>query len=184
MEDKVIFLLGRSGSGKSTLADMLVARNKFTEIVSYTTRERRYKGEQGHIFVDTPTCLKPCEGGNDGPQLHDNVIAYTYFAGNHYWATREQIKGTTLYVIDQAGVDYFKKHFPEIPTISIYLDVPASQCFQRVLLRDGEKNAIDRFSHDNEAFRVIRADYTLSMYANNSKNCELIESILKDNGFL
>lgn len=103
MRDNVIFLIGRSGSGKSTIADMLVERNGWSSVVSYTTRARRYRGEQGHIFVDTPTAesmlFKDKERISSKDlkwhgKLKNNIIAYTFFNGNHYWATREQIKGT------------------------------------------------------------------------------------------
>jgi len=187
MRDNVIFLIGRSGSGKSTIADMLVERNGWSSVVSYTTRARRYRGEQGHIFVDTPTAesmlFKDKERVSSKDlkwhgKLKNNIIAYTFFNGNHYWATREQIKGTTVYVIDQAGVDYFQEHFPHIRSKSFYLDLPAMTCFHRMVLRDGETKASERYLHDLNAFRTIKADYTIVPYDNNERTCELIEDLI------
>ena len=47
----IFLIVGPSGSGKTTLVGMLEQSCGLTAIESYTTRNPRYSGEKGHIFV-------------------------------------------------------------------------------------------------------------------------------------
>lgn len=187
--DKIICLVGESGSGKSTIAELL-GKDGYNYIQSYTTRPERYKGEKGHIFVD---CLPEkdfyiydCIDNKVEPQ--ENVIAYTFYSGNHYWTVKEQYhgKGTSIYVIDPAGIKYLKEKTTDAEILVIYLKAdeeirqhrmfnretkyvtnsPSRSCMAGLLIGQ-------RLINDKEAFKVVPCDYVVD--ANRG-----IKEVLKD----
>lgn len=92
---KPLFLfVGKSASGKTTLANMLELNHGFKQVESYTTRNPRFYDEKGHIFITEE------EFNNLG-----ELAAYTYYNGNHYGTTFEQLEESDVYVIDVPGVE-------------------------------------------------------------------------------
>ena len=92
---KPLFLFcGKSASGKTTIANMLADLHGYVQIESYTTRKPRFDDEPGHIFVSEE------EFNNLG-----ELAAYTYYNGNHYGTTFEQIEGSDIYVVDVPGIE-------------------------------------------------------------------------------
>lgn len=148
----MIFLIGASGSGKSTLAKRLVEKG-YKEVVSYTTRPKRYEGEGGHIFVD--------EYSGDG-------IAYSKFNGYEYWCTQEQLdecdeEGKGVYVVDWPGVDMLREKGVE--GITVYIDVSEEERVRRMKLRgDSDEMIRSRIENDRKMFpesRKCEADVVL-----------------------
>ena len=93
--NKPLFLfIGRSASGKTTIANILSEKYGYKQVDSYTTRQPRFDGETGHIFVSEE------EFNNLG-----ELAAYTYYNGNHYGTTFKQLKECDIYVIDVPGVE-------------------------------------------------------------------------------
>ena len=140
----MIFLIGASGSGKSTLAKRLVDK-EYKEVVSYTTRPKRYEGEEGHIFVDEYS------GGG---------VAYSKFNGYEYWCTQEQLDECDVYVVDWNGIDMLKAK--GIEGVVVYIDVSEEERVRRMKLRgDSDEMIRSRIENDRKMFpeeRKMEAD--------------------------
>ena len=97
MKDKTIIfcLVGNSGCGKTMAAEYLSKCTNLPLVCSYTTRPMRDGETNGreHYFV----------GVEEMPRRRE-MLAYTFFGGYHYWATKEQAKSDCIYVIDEEGV--------------------------------------------------------------------------------
>ena len=106
---KLITITGPSGAGKDTVARMLSEMGDHQVLCSYTTRPKR-KGEIDgveHHFVEQ--CNIP----------HDEMLAYTQYGGYEYWVTIDQITNKAIYVIDEDGLKYMCKRFPDIELFKI-----------------------------------------------------------------
>lgn len=144
MSKNLICLVGESGSGKDTIADILKLDYGLKSIKSYTTRPKRYNGENTHIFVDDKAFS----------ELKD-VVAYTEFNGYKYCATAEQIENNDIYIIDPDGIKYFREHYKgDKDVIAIYIKVKPWTRFWRMIHRgDGFKSTWNRIKHDKVAFK-------------------------------
>lgn len=96
MSNVLYCLVGPSGCGKTTIAEMLEAEG-YHSVQSYTTREPRYEGEEGHIFVSKDEFDKL------------DLITKTTFSGAFYGVTRNLIEENDLFVVDPAGLRYLKR---------------------------------------------------------------------------
>lgn len=158
MGDKIVCLVGESGSGKTTLCKEL-EKEEYNIIKSFTTREPRYEGEYGHIFIDKEDAKKIYSR-----DVHiNNVIAYTYFDNDHYWATKEQYqdKGVSVYVIDVAGIKSLKENIKDAEIIVVYLKADRKVRMKRMLAERDPKSVIERIKHDDKVFKVIECDYVV-----------------------
>lgn len=144
-----VLLVGKSGSGKNTVQDYLVNKYGLKPLLSYTTRERRFPEENTHTFITTHEYeeFKPTD-----------FIAYAFYNGNHYFATKKQFEDADIYIIDLDGVEYMSKLNLELktPYVVIYLDVPEEIRRQRMEARNDDETAIEeRLQYDEDAFREI-----------------------------
>lgn len=99
---KMIYLIvGRSGSGKDYLANLLQSKG-LKVVKSYTTRPKRYESEDTHIFVSK----------EEADAITDKV-ATTTINGYEYFATKSQVEGSDVYIIDPNGVAELTKNMPE-----------------------------------------------------------------------
>lgn len=163
----LILLVGKSGSGKTTLA--YACRNKTKDNIkileSYTTRPKRFDWEEGHIFIT-----------EDEYHALPNKVANTYYRGNYYCATEEQVKENDIYVIDMNGINSFKSNYKGDKTFKIiYLDVPWYKRFYRMVLR-GDKllEVIKRLLNDHKAFKSAKEQADIIL-----KNVGLNEGVFK-----
>lgn len=144
-----VLLVGKSGSGKNTVQDYLVKKYGLKPLLSYTTRERRFPEENTHTFIT----LQEYEGFKQ-----TDFIAYTFYNGNHYFATKKQFEEADIYIIDLDGVEYISKLNLELetPYVVIYLDVPEEIRRQRMESRNDDATAIEeRLRYDEDAFREV-----------------------------
>ena len=144
-----VLLVGKSGSGKNTVQDYLVRKYGLKPLLSYTTRERRFPEENTHTFIT----LQEYEDFNPV-----DFIAYTFYNGNHYFATKKQFEEADIYIIDLDGAEYISKLNLglETPYVVIYLDVPEEIRRQRMEARNDDETAIEeRLQYDADAFREI-----------------------------
>ena len=206
--DKIICLVGESGCGKTTIAELL-EKEGYNYIQSYTTRKPRFEDEKGHIFVETDSkeainiiSDNECEAlpAMTIPQdwLSNEIIAYTYFDGNHYWATRYQYqgKGNSIYIIDTAGVKELKEKVTDADIVVIYIKVDESARWYRIFERyiSSHKNdfvthaiytaarstATRRIEHDRESFKIVQCDYVIDNNGNLEDAITLIKKTLED----
>lgn len=96
-----VLVVGDFCVGKDTVADNIldILSNRFhyetNKIISYTTREPRYEGEDTHIFCSKEEFLN-----------FDDIVAETKIADQYYGARASQFKKDCInvYVVDEKGV--------------------------------------------------------------------------------
>lgn len=143
MNNNFILLVGKSGSGKTTIAQELYKRYGLSQVISYTTRPKRYPTEDNHIFLSE----------REFDNLR-NVIGYTEYNGYRYCATSEQVERNQLYVIDPDGVEFFDEHYVGNKNIIVvYIDASSSTRIERMQKRgDGYLSIVNRIAYDEDAF--------------------------------
>lgn len=158
--NKPLFLfVGRSASGKTTVANMLSEKCAYKQVESYTTRPPRFDGETGHIFVNEE------EFNNLG-----ELAAYTYYNGNHYGTTFEQLNDSDIYVVDIPGVESLLKKLEKDnrPICIMYFDASVYNRILRMIDRgDGDMMIVSRLLED-EKFDWFKKLDSLSWHYNNN----------------
>ena len=156
----IIAIVGKSGSGKTIISKQLSEKYGIPFVVSYTTRDIRDGEIDGidHIFLPKDI---------DIPDKND-MLAYTYFGGNHYWALHEQLKDITSYVIDEKGL---------IELINDYNDV------YDVIKVYVHRNDIDvddeRKNRDNDRLNIAESFYDI-IIDNNGTYDELVNNKVEE----
>ena len=143
--NKIILLCGESGSGKTTVANILQEVYGLKSLQSYTTRPPRYEGETGHIFIS--------EEEFDTISKED-MVAYTKYNGYRYCGTKQQVDESDVYVIDLAGIGFFKSHYwGDKEPVVVYLTIPENERIERMGNRGDADNLIsERAEYDKTAF--------------------------------
>lgn len=108
---KLITITGNSGAGKDTVARMLSEITGIEVLCSFTTRPMR----EGEVDGREHRFVKECK-------RHGRMLAYTQYGGYEYWTTIDQVKGTAIYVIDEKGLIYLCRRFPEIEQTRLYIN--------------------------------------------------------------
>jgi guanylate kinase len=145
----IALIVASSGAGKTSICQRLSDKYGLRQVWSYTTRPPRNEFEIGHRFISE----------NDMPDKSE-MCAYTYYNGNHYFATHQQVDEADLYVIDPAGIQYFLKHYrgTKLPKV-IKIQVPIMERMKRMAARgDTEYDIMRRIECDKQMFRHIPYD--------------------------
>lgn len=149
-EHVLMCVMAESAAGKDRLVNELCNRNHLTQLISYTTRARRANEGDTHIFVDEETYQ----------QMKDdnNIAAYTYINGNHYWSTINQLYESDFYVIDPRGIESLKAlNLPKLHLITVYVNVPEDIRKERARLRGDDMNVYrNRCLSEREQFRDMK----------------------------
>lgn len=157
--NKPLFLfVGRSASGKTTIANMLSEKCGYKQVESYTTRKPRFDDESGHIFVSEE------EFNNLG-----ELAAYTFYNGNHYGTTFEQLKKCDIYVIDVPGVEDLLQKYQndKRPICIIYFDTTVYTRIHRMIDRgDSDMSIVSRLLQDEEYNWFRRLEHLVWHYVN------------------
>ena len=159
--NNLYLIVGQSGSGKSTIADKLEKKYGLKQVLSYTTREPRYEGEDTHEFISE----------EEFDELTD-IVAFTEFNGHRYCATSEKLDGCDTYIIDPAGVDTLRCYYHTKPLKIIYIKVTAPLRYERMKERaSGElmervESALERIGYDAHEFYnyehgLVNIDFTV-----------------------
>ena len=167
IKDYIVLLIGKSGVGKSTIENIFKNQYGYKPVRSYTTRHPRYENEDSHIFVNEA----------DYEKMKNDMCAFTEFDGNKYWATNAQVDESDIYVIDPAGIDYFKKHYKgKRRIITVELLAQKKVRYQRMRSRgDSVFRAIRRLRHDKKAF--AKTNTVLTVNANINDPTEVAEKM-------
>ena len=104
--------MAESAAGKDRLANQLCDREGFSQLISYTTRERRVNEGETHIFVSEDEYRQMLESGQ--------IAAHTFINNCHYWCTIDQLYASDIYIIDPLGVQNLKAlNLPNLHIITI-----------------------------------------------------------------
>ena len=148
----LFLIIGRTASGKSSIANLVASEMKLSVLKSYTTRPMRPGEEHGsdHIFIN-----------EDEFQIYKNsIVAYTEINGYKYFCTKNQLMKADIYVIDPAGVAFFKEHYhgaKKVKVLGIWATEPARK--KRMFLRgDPEDAIVKRLENDRTAFSTDICD--------------------------
>ena len=149
-EHVLMCVMAESAAGKDRLVNELCNRNHLTQLISYTTRARRANEDDTHIFVNEETYQQM---KND-----NNIAAYTYINGNHYWSTINQLYESDFYVIDPRGVESLKAlNLPNLHLVTVYVNVPEDVRKERAKLRGDDMNVYrNRCLSEREQFRDMK----------------------------
>lgn len=157
----LLCVMGRTASGKDSLVNKLCERTNLTQIISYTTRERRVDEGGTHIFV-TREDYEVMKANNE-------VAAYTEIAGNLYWTTVEQLYENDIYIIDPIGVEVLKQlDLPNLRLVTVFINTPDTVREERALhkRRDNkDKFRIRNLSERNQFRNMLKEasfDYAIS----------------------
>lgn len=132
----ITLIIGRSASGKDTLATLITENSPLQAVISYTTRPRRGQGENTHVFVADEYYQK----------RKGDVVAHTVINNYHYFATRESVLSSSLYVIDPEGAMELMRNLPNVAFQIVYLTADATDRRCRAILRaDDPEAAADIF---------------------------------------
>ncbi|MBQ0142835.1 MAG: AAA family ATPase [Prevotellaceae bacterium] len=152
-------MVGASGSGKTTICKELYRKYGLNSIESYTTRSPRYENEEGHIFIEDYEA--------DEILQTEEIVGYTEFNNNKYFATALQVQENQIYVIDVDGVEYFDEHYTGLKNvIMVYVDVDEETRYKRMVCSRGEQSAKERIEYDAIVFKnaPYMADYIVENY--------------------
>lgn len=140
-EHVLICIMGKSASGKDFLANKLCERTGLTQLISYTTRERRENEGDTHIFVT--------EEDYERMKSEGKIAAFTQIGPYKYWSTTDQLYTNDCYIIDFVGIKSLKAlNLPNLRLVSVYINVPDSIREDRAL----NKRKDDRVKFMNRSF--------------------------------
>jgi guanylate kinase len=166
MNDPLYLFVGRSSCGKTTIANVLEDKFGYKQVYSYCTRKPRFEGEPGHIFVSEE------EFHNLG-----ELAAYTFYNGNHYGTTLEQLNKCNIYVVDIPGVESLLKKLVNDtrPICIFYFDASVYNRILRMIERGDSDSMILARLLEDEKFDWFKKLDSLIWHYNNivGKNIEL-----------
>jgi len=166
MNDPLYLFVGRSSCGKTTVANVLEDKFGYKQVYSYCTRQPRFEGEPGHIFVSEE------EFNNLG-----ELAAYTFYNGNHYGTTLEQLNKCNIYVVDIPGVESLLKKLVNDtrPICIFYFDASVYNRILRMVERGDSDGMILARLLEDEKFDWFKRLDSLIWHYNNivGKNIEL-----------
>lgn len=160
-EHVLMCVMAESAAGKDRLVSEICNRNNYTQLISYTTRPRRVNEGDTHIFVDEDT-YQQMKANND-------IAAYTYINGNHYWSTVEQLYQCDFYVIDPLGVESLKAlNLPNLRIVTVYINVPEETRKERAKLRGDDMTVYrSRCISEREQFRNMKKNMDVEWVISN-----------------
>ena len=171
--DFIVAIVAESGCGKTSVVNMLEDKYNYKSINSYTTRAPRSIGERGHRFISKADYWEWDK---------DEFVAFTEFDNNYYFATRDQVKESELYVVDVAGVDYLRDKLKNTNTRVIVININTNEStrIQRMASRGDSRCMIDaRIKNDREMFKGLEFDYSV-LNEDLGKCVKIIDNIIKE----
>ena len=167
-EHTLLCVMGESSSGKDSLISKLCERTGHTAICSYTTRPKRDKEGDTHIFVDDAIYEKMLSEGK--------IAAFTEISGFKYWTTIGQLYQHSYYIIDPVGLNTLQSlNLPNLRIVSVYINVPEDTRKQRAKARGDDMNVYrSRSLSERQQFRDMKKNMTVDYVI---PNAELAKSV-------
>lgn len=161
----MIVLAGASASGKTEVAKMLAKKYGITKVITTTTRDKR-EGEldkRDYFFISKDEFERKIQDGD--------FVEYTFFNGNLYGSTKDQIANDKCVVIDPAGLrSYIALDDPRI--VTFYLEADEETRRNRMISRGDSMDKINsRIEHDRIAFKkenIATVDYKIDSSSEHS----------------
>lgn len=160
----MIVLAGASASGKTEVAKMLAKKYGITKVITTTTRKKRLGEKNGrdYFFVSKKAFEQMIHEGK--------FVEYTYYNGNLYGSTKDQISDNKCIVIDPAGLRSYTKLKNEYSIITFFLECDEATRKERMIFRGDEmEKIISRIEHDRVAFKksnLSKVDYIIDSSIN------------------
>ena len=148
-----LLIVGRTGSGKDYLARLLTEEG-LSQLISYTTRPKRTPDEDTHIFITK-------EEADSIPKA--DKVATTVINGYEYFATRQQVEASDIYIIDPNGLHELMGNMPDTPFLIINVRADREEAKKRAMARgaDPEKEAEifeARYASESEQFTAFEKE--------------------------
>lgn len=147
MNKPLYVIVGKSASGKDFLVSELCKLLNKKQVMSYTTRAKRYQDENTHYFISEEEFLKFKD--------EDKLVGYTYFNGAYYGATFNEVDQSDFYIVDPDGVLYFlNKYQTDRPIYIIYIHA-SYQARERRMAANRPNSLVEnaeRLTHDDVIF--------------------------------
>lgn len=159
-EHVLLCILGRTASGKDTLANKLCERTGLTQLISYTTRERRVDEGDTHIFAT--------EEDYNQAKANGQIAAFTQIGRYKYWCTFEQLYAVDCYVIDYDGLQHLRAlNLPNLRLVTVFINVPDDIREDRALnkRKDDRIKFRERNLDERDQFRTMlkNADFNYAI---------------------
>lgn len=143
----MIVLAGASASGKTEVAKLLAKKYGIIKAITTTTRNLRVGEKNGidYFFVSKEEFLKMVK--------EDKFVEYTFYNGNYYGSTKDQISKNKCVVVDPNGLKaYIALNDPNV--ITYFLESKEKTRKKRMISRGDDQEKIKyRIKHDRVAFK-------------------------------
>lgn len=160
----MIVLAGASASGKTEVAKLLAKKYGITKIITTTTRAMR-NGEingKDYFFIDKELFEEMIHEGK--------FVEYTFYNGNLYGSTKDQIADSRCIVIDPAGLRNYIALKGDYNIVTFFLEADEETRKNRMINRGDDKEKIEsRILHDRKAFKksnLATVDYIIDSSQN------------------
>ncbi|MCD8083579.1 MAG: hypothetical protein LUE86_08790 [Clostridiales bacterium] len=157
MERKTLFLIaGRTASGKSSVTKEVCKDLGLIQVRSYAIRPMRPDEaadpeHSDHIFITE----------DEMEQYRDDITAYTYINGSHYFTTTDILDRSDCYVIDPLGIKDLKARYKERYRFVIIelRQRDKNTALKRYLKRKGTKETFEaRWADEDAQFTEFESD--------------------------
>lgn len=171
-EHTLLCIMGESSCGKDTLVNKLCEKTGYNQLISYSTRPRRTKEEDTHIFVTEEDYQEMFEIGQ--------VAAYTEINGYKYWCTIDQLYQNDVYIIDCQGVEVLKSlNLPNLRIVTVYINVPEEVRKRRAKSRGDDMQVYrSRCLSERQQFRDMKKNMEVDYVIPNTELAKSV-SVLK-----
>lgn len=174
MRKPIFLIVGKTSSGKDSFVLEACREFRLNQLISYTTRPKRCRDEDTHIFIDS----------YEVEQYKDDMIAYTKIGDYEYFATKKQLKNSSFYIVDYEGIKWMRKYAPNLADyklVTIYIYAPDDDREYRANAR-GDGNAFyKRCFAENKQFDEMMSKYDFDYFIKNTdydKSVELFKRII------
>jgi len=157
-----ILIVGPAASGKTTLAKQLQAKG-FDIGKLYTTRPPRDESDDEYYFYEPDKC--------------DVFVAHVFNEWK-YTLTFSELKFCDVFIVGPKMAQIIKDTHPEHRYLTIFLDVPESVRYERLMKREMPGDtAIGRIGRDRADFAHF-TDYDIRIHENHAQQPDVITNVV------